>query len=171
MVAHHNPQTPGKDRALSEYYAHNVCSGFQMLRQGPWKYVYHTRFNDEFGPERELYNLEADPNEFQNLAASEPEKVSAMHEALTEELGLTPDEVEAQCRADYMAVAGEDWCQTQLSRFMDGPIKLGCQEQQKGSDDSHYIAGLCPKLANDHAGSTRLTRSTLNQIFRTPAHP
>ncbi|MEC8382365.1 MAG: sulfatase-like hydrolase/transferase [Myxococcota bacterium] len=111
MVAHlDDPNHPWKDRALSEYYAHNVCSGFQMLRQGPWKYVYHTRFNDEFGPERELYNLETDPNEFKNLAAIETERVKSMHAELTTELGMPPDDVEALCRADYIAVAGEDWC-------------------------------------------------------------
>jgi choline-sulfatase len=40
------PDEPGlswKDRAVSEYYSHPICSGFQMLREGEWKYVYQAR--------------------------------------------------------------------------------------------------------------------------------
>ena len=47
-----------------------------------------------------------------------------MHEALTEELGLPPDEVEAQCRADYMAVAGED-CAPNLLIDLHGSRRTG----------------------------------------------
>ena len=30
-----------KDLALSEYYGHNICSGYTMLRTGKYKFVYH----------------------------------------------------------------------------------------------------------------------------------
>ncbi len=91
-----------KDLAVSEYYAHNICSGFQMLRKGSWKYVYHTRMDESHGPERELYNLAEDPGEFNNLSAQpdQASRVGELHALLAKELGRDPEEAEAQCRAD-----------------------------------------------------------------------
>ena len=57
-----------KDLAVSEYYAHNIASGFAMLRTGRYKYVYHTAADGEHPAQRELYDLESDPGEFTNLA-------------------------------------------------------------------------------------------------------
>jgi choline-sulfatase len=95
--------TKWKDLAVSEYYAHNIASGCAMLRQGGYKYVYHTPADAEHGAERELYDLAADPGEFANLAgrADQADRVQAMHAALVKELGEHPDEVEQRCRADY----------------------------------------------------------------------
>ena len=92
-----------KDLALSEYYGHNIASGFTMLRQGKYKYVYHARFDEEHGPEQELYDLEVDPEEFCNLA-NEPaytNVTASMHERLVRELGEDPDDIEQRCRDDY----------------------------------------------------------------------
>lgn len=92
-----------KDRAVSEYYAHNIASGYAMLRTGEYKYVYHTRMDANHGPQRELYNLVADPGEFKNLA-SDPDRqkrIRKMHAELVAELGEDPDETERRCRADY----------------------------------------------------------------------
>ncbi|MCZ6634230.1 MAG: sulfatase-like hydrolase/transferase [bacterium] len=91
-----------RDIAVSEYYGHNIASGFAMIRQGSWKYVYHTRFDAEHGPERELYNLADDPGEFNNLAgeADQVDRIAALHALLTVELKREPDEAEAACRAD-----------------------------------------------------------------------
>ncbi|MGC9349446.1 MAG: sulfatase-like hydrolase/transferase [Anaerolineae bacterium] len=100
----------GKDVAVSEYYAHNIASGFAMLRRGAYKYVYHTRMDENHGPERELYDLSEDPAEFENLA-DRPEhraRVASMHAALVEELGREPDEIEQICRADYAAGYGRE---------------------------------------------------------------
>lgn len=98
-----NPETEWKDLAISEYYAHNISSGFTMLRQGPYKYVYHTRMNAEYGPERELYNLDEDPFEWNNLAGSpnQQERLVSMHQLMVSELGGDPEEFEKQCRLDY----------------------------------------------------------------------
>ena len=92
-----------KDRAVSEYYAHNIASGYAMIRQGRHKYVYHTPADAAHPAERELYDLEADPGEFTNLAArgEHAERVEQMHKALVAELGGHPDEAEQRCRADY----------------------------------------------------------------------
>jgi choline-sulfatase len=92
-----------RDIAVSEYYAHNISSGFAMLRTGDYKYVYHTRMNEAYGPEQELYNMKEDPKEFNNLA-NDPQykdKLDEMHAILVKELGREPDEAEAECREDY----------------------------------------------------------------------
>jgi len=97
-----DPRAPWKDFALSEYYAHNIASGYTMLRQGPWKYVYHTRMDVSHGPQRELYNLAVDPGEFHNRAsdAAQAARLAAMHAAIIRELGDGPEEIELRCRAD-----------------------------------------------------------------------
>ena len=74
-----------------------------MIRHGSYKYVYHTRMNEDYGPERELYNFDSDPGEFENLAdhPEQQERISKMHQMLVKELGREPDETEQICRADY----------------------------------------------------------------------
>lgn len=58
---------PDPDRAVfSEYHAHGTSHGMFMLRQGRFKYVYYPDNPDQ------LFDLEADPKELENLAA-EPE--------------------------------------------------------------------------------------------------
>ncbi|MEX0774232.1 MAG: sulfatase-like hydrolase/transferase [Phycisphaeraceae bacterium] len=89
-----------KDLAVSEYYGHNIASGFAMLRQGAWKYVYHTTMGPGFGPQRELYDLTADAGEWTNLAAAPQQagRVAQMHQSLVNELGADPEETELRCR-------------------------------------------------------------------------
>jgi len=98
-----NPQAEWKDRAASEYYAHNIASGYAMLRQGRYKYVYHSPPDAKHPAQRELYDLVADPNEFTNLASApeHADRIASMHETLLEELDRHPDETEQVCRADY----------------------------------------------------------------------
>ena len=98
-----DPKTEWKDLAVSEYYGHNITSGFVMLRSGKYKYVYHTPPDDKHPAERELYDLEADPGEFKNLAGDRAHKqrIERMHAALVKELGESPDEAELRCRANY----------------------------------------------------------------------
>jgi len=92
-----------KDFAISEYYGHNIASGFTMYRAGRWKYVYHARMDEAHGPERELYDMTDDPDEMHNLAADpgQAERIAAMHEAMLAELGADPDAIEQRCREDY----------------------------------------------------------------------
>ncbi len=98
-----NPGAKWKDRAVTEYYAHNIASGFAMIRVGRYKYVYHTPADADHPAERELYDLQSDPGEFNNLAVRDEyrERVEAMHRALVREIGEDPDETEQRCRADY----------------------------------------------------------------------
>ena len=74
-----------------------------MLREGPSKYIYHTAADPEHGPEKELYNLETDPNEFDNVACDpvHAEQLRCMHQRLVDELGESPEVTEQRCRAEY----------------------------------------------------------------------
>jgi choline-sulfatase len=98
-----NAKSAWKDVAISEYYAHNIASGFAMIRMGKYKYVYHTAADEKHPAERELYDLESDPGEFTNLAgeAKYKRQVRMMHAALVKELGEEPDKTEQRCRTDY----------------------------------------------------------------------
>ncbi|MCC7146977.1 MAG: sulfatase-like hydrolase/transferase [Phycisphaeraceae bacterium] len=119
---------PWKNLAVSEYYGHNIASGYSMIRHGPWKYVYHNRMDDHHPPERELYFLPTDPGEFHNLTpatgsapggspsfsgrsqiaasstsadeSSPAQAIASLHALLINELGADPDENEQRCRSD-----------------------------------------------------------------------
>ena len=98
-----DPKTKWRDIAVSEYYAHNIASGYAMIRMGRWKYTYHTPADADHLAERELYDMQADGGEFTNLAAepAHAARVAAMHKALIAEVGAHPDKTETRCRADY----------------------------------------------------------------------
>ncbi len=98
-----------KDTAVSEYYAHHICSGYAMIRRGDWKYVYHNAPDAHHGSERELYNLATDPKELRNLAgdAGQQEHLRAMHAALLKEIGEDPEQTERRCRAETAKGYGE----------------------------------------------------------------
>jgi arylsulfatase A-like enzyme len=50
----------------------------QMLRIGPWKYIKTNPENPRKQPPEQLFNVEQDPNELQNLAGSDPVRSSEM---------------------------------------------------------------------------------------------
>ncbi|MCW3062138.1 MAG: Choline-sulfatase [Capsulimonas sp.] len=93
-------ETPWKDYAVSEYYAHNTASGYVMSRSGDWKYVYHTVIDKDHLAERELYNLAEDSHEFTNLAgrAEHAARLKTMHMRMVKEVGGDPDETEQRSR-------------------------------------------------------------------------
>ena len=96
------PGAPWKDRAVSEYYAHSIASGYAMIRSGHYKYVYHTAPDAEHPAQRELYDLQADPEEFHNFASLPQHKalIEKLHAALVKEVGEDPEVTERRCRAD-----------------------------------------------------------------------
>ena len=91
-----------KDLVVSEYYAHNIASGYAMIRHGDYKYVYHTPADDRHPAERELYDLKADPGELKNLAADpgQQDRIKTLHAMLVKELGEDPDKTEQRARAE-----------------------------------------------------------------------
>jgi choline-sulfatase len=103
-------KTKWKDLAVSEYYAHNIASGYAMIRMGRYKYVYHTPADENHPAERELYDLQTDPSEFTNLAhhTEHKERLKAMHKALVKEISEDPDKTELRCRKDYARGYGRD---------------------------------------------------------------
>lgn len=97
-----DPAARWKDRAVSEYYAHNIASGFAMIRSGQYKYVCHSAPDAQHPPQRELYNLKEDPGEFHNLAAQESKQalIAELHAALVKEIGEEPEATEHRCREE-----------------------------------------------------------------------
>lgn len=92
--------TPWRDYAVSEYYAHNIGAGHCMIRKGQYKYVYFNKIDDNNGVERQLFNMIEDPQEFNNLIEDEAydELVEELHALLVKELGREPREIEKESR-------------------------------------------------------------------------
>jgi choline-sulfatase len=105
-----SPEEGWKDSAVSEYYGHNICSGITMYRSGKYKYVYHARINEAYGPEEELYDMEADPGELTNLAhdPAHREICEEYFARMIKEVGRHPDETELVCRQDYAQGYGRE---------------------------------------------------------------
>jgi choline-sulfatase len=95
-----NPQHKWKDMAVSEYYAQSTASGYQMIRMGDWKYVYHNIIDNKHPDQHELYNLKSDPKELNNLATlpEHKDRIDTMHKALVAEVGSNPNDTEQRCR-------------------------------------------------------------------------
>lgn len=96
-----DPKHAWKDLAVSEYWAQFTASGYAMVRQGDWKYVYHCVIDGDHPDEHELYNLASDPKELHNLASlpQHTQRTAAMHQALVKELGQDPNAIEQRSRA------------------------------------------------------------------------
>ena len=84
---------------LSEYHDGGSPTGFFMIRQGPWKYVYYAG-----GHPCQLFNLETDPDELTDFGEDpDYEGVREItHSYLTSI--LDPEEVNAQAFADQEAL-------------------------------------------------------------------
>jgi choline-sulfatase len=95
-----NPKHKWKDYAVSEYYAKNIASGYVMARSGRWKYTYHTTIDKQHPDFHELYDLSADPYEFNNLAGHQDQakRVKEMHARMVAEVGGDPNVTEQRAR-------------------------------------------------------------------------
>jgi choline-sulfatase len=103
------PDLAWKDRAVSQYYAHDIASGYAMIRSGRYKYVYHTAADAKHPAQLELYDLQTDPGEFHNLASQPEQKalIQKLHAALTKELGEDPEATEKRCREELAKGYGD----------------------------------------------------------------
>ena len=90
------PNTKWKDLAITEYYGPYLSSGMSMIRMGDWKYVYHTRADENHPAEMELFNMKTDSKELHNLAkeSSLQKRLKDMHAALIKQLGEDPEQSE-----------------------------------------------------------------------------
>lgn len=97
-----------KDLAVVEYYAHSIAHGIVMARTGKWKYTYHGKPAADMPVERQLFDMEKDPEEFHNLA-SDPQHadlIAKLHKRMMYEVRQDPDETEQ--RARYQLAKGYD---------------------------------------------------------------
>ena len=84
---------------LSEYHDGGSPTGFFMIRQGAWKYVYYAG-----GQPAQLFNLANDPNELTDLGEPpDHQDVREMMHGLLTSI-LDPEEVNAQAFADQAAL-------------------------------------------------------------------
>ena len=81
---------------LSQYHAAGAVSGAYMLRKGRWKLIHYVGFAPE------LFDLDADPEELENLAETAPEVLAEMMAALR--AICDPDATDARAFADQAAM-------------------------------------------------------------------
>ena len=96
-----DPKYKWKDFACSEYYAQFIAHGFVMARTGKWKYVYHGRPAADMPEERQLFDMQADPQEFHNLAGDpqHADLIAKLHARMVREVGGDIEETEQRARA------------------------------------------------------------------------
>ncbi|HWB54990.1 MAG TPA: sulfatase-like hydrolase/transferase [Tepidisphaeraceae bacterium] len=94
--------THWKDFAVSEYYAHNIASGYVMARTANWKYTYFTTIDDQHPSERTLFDVSSDPKEFHNLAADlrHQQLIAEFDKRIIQEIGEAPDKTEQRARRE-----------------------------------------------------------------------
>lgn len=82
------PSAPGQPRGFLMHFPHEHRSSyFTVFRREHWKLVYHWR--KPAGKRLELFDLQQDPAEQNNLAASQPEQLDSMWAGMIEALQAT----------------------------------------------------------------------------------
>jgi choline-sulfatase len=62
---------------FSEYHGHGTRGSSYMIRKGKWKYIFY------IDAPAQLFDLDTDPNELQNLASKHPDVIHDLHAELT----------------------------------------------------------------------------------------
>lgn len=95
-----DPGHAWKDRAASEYYAHNILHGYTMYREGRWKYTYHGAPAEGMPIQRQLFDVVSDPHEFHDLSSQKQHAalIAELHRKMVKEVGSDPEATEARCR-------------------------------------------------------------------------
>ncbi len=62
--------------AFSEYNGHGTRGSAFMIRKDKWKYIHYCAAEDQ------LFNLEVDPNELENVACNNPDVVRDLDDEL-----------------------------------------------------------------------------------------
>ena len=91
-----------RDWAMCEYHGDRCCTGTFMLRKGVWKYVKHV------GYESQLFNLEADPWEAENLAGSRQDVAGELEGILTRNFDC--EGIDARAK-QYDKESFRRWCE------------------------------------------------------------
>ncbi|MBB5046904.1 choline-sulfatase [Rhodopseudomonas rhenobacensis] len=91
----------GHDEVFAEYCAEGAVAPIVMIRRGRWKFVHSP------GDPDQLYDLDADPDELDNLAAAAPEAAAFRAEAHRRWAlqTITADVLASQCRRSLVADA------------------------------------------------------------------
>ena len=78
---------PSRKEVFLMHYPHKHRSSyFTSYRSGDWKLIYHYNPDKPSQPTQELFNLSKDPSEENDLARTNPEKVTAMIQAMAQQL-------------------------------------------------------------------------------------
>ncbi len=159
---------PWRDLAVSEYFGSYVASGFAMIRQGDWKYVYHTRADASHGPERELFNLRTDSREMENLAGdpAQRKRLKDMHDALVKETGEDPEVTEANWRAGMGPLSLTEATEVPIGRNESTPKSSGQSNNLKRLRAKDVYSSQGPVIFQDDFASGSFERWKLSQDDR-----
>ena len=90
------------DRTTFSEYHDGMTTGFFMLRQGPWKYVYYAGYRPQ------LFNLNDDPHELNDLGADPAlAEVRAELKAALEKIVGDPEQMDAAIKREQARILAE----------------------------------------------------------------